>query len=203
MKYVIMADGKMERWKKDCDIPKHLVKIGSETLLERLVRQLNDLEEKCETSDITITSHDERYKCSNAKLYAPKNNVMEIDRFTWELIEDGVCFLYGDTFYSDEAIRSIATVVTDEIHFVATQKTIVAVICADAKVMQENIRQVKADYNKGLLKECKGWQLYYNYRDNWCHTQERKEDAFTLIQDETQGFNTLDEYNRFMEAGFK
>ena len=39
--------------------------------------------------------------------YEPKSNSCEIDRFTWELIDDDVCFLYGDVYYTEQAIRRI------------------------------------------------------------------------------------------------
>ena len=92
MKYIIMADGKGTRWGNYQDIPKHLIQIGGETLLGRTVRLLNEKDPGCE---VVITSHDERYEFEGARRYEPKNNRLEIDRFTEELIADNICFLYG------------------------------------------------------------------------------------------------------------
>ena len=42
MKYVIMAGGPATRWKNYQNTTKHLIKIGNENLLERIVRQLKE-----------------------------------------------------------------------------------------------------------------------------------------------------------------
>ena len=91
MKYIIMADGKGTRWQNYNDIPKHFIEINGETLLARTVRLLRQGDPGCE---VIITSHDPRYEVEGARRYEPKNNHLEIDRFTEELIEDNVCFLY-------------------------------------------------------------------------------------------------------------
>ena len=102
MKYIIMADGKGTRWQNYNDIPKHLIEIGGETLLGRTVRLLKEGDPD---GQVIITSHDSRYELPGAQRYEPKNNHLEIDRFTEELIEDQICFLYGDTFYSESAME--------------------------------------------------------------------------------------------------
>ena len=116
MKYIIMADGKGTRWNNYHDIPKHFIEVGGETLLTRTVRLLRLFDAGCE---IIITSHDPRYEVEGARRHEPVNNVLEIDRFTTELIENNVCFLYGDTFYSDSAIQSIVSTKTDDLMFLA------------------------------------------------------------------------------------
>ena len=101
MKYIIMADGKGTRWNNYNNIPKHFIEVDGEMLLARTVRLLHLFDKECE---VIITSHDERYEVEGATRYEPKENVLEIDRFTRELIEDNICFLYGDTYYSEESI---------------------------------------------------------------------------------------------------
>ena len=103
MKYIIMADGKGTRWNNYNNIPKHFIEVNGETLLARTVRLLHTYDKDCE---VIITSHDSRYDVEGATRYEPKDNVLEIDRFTRELVEDDVCFLYGDTYYSDDAMDS-------------------------------------------------------------------------------------------------
>ena len=124
MKYVIMADGKGLRWGYYNNMPKHLIKINEETLLERTVRliKVNDLSGK-----IIITSHDPRYEVAGAIRHEPKNNILEIDRFTQELIEDNTCFLYGDTYYSEKAMNKIFTAKTKDILFFGTKEKIIAI----------------------------------------------------------------------------
>ena len=100
MKYIIMADGKGTRWQNYIDIPKHFIEIIGETLLARTVRLLRQGDPGCE---VIITSHDPRYEVEGATRDEPVNNHLESDRFTEELIADNVCFLYVDTYYSEDA----------------------------------------------------------------------------------------------------
>lgn len=194
MKYIIMADGKMTRWSKECKWPKHLIKIDEETLLERLVRQLTAIDPNCQ---IIITSHDARYEIEGATRYEPLNNVLEVDRFTWELIEDHVCFLYGDTFYTDKAMEAIVNSDTEELYFVGNRNSIIAVIVGNAAIMREHIRIVRERYLTGEISQCKGWQVYQSFNRLPFDTIEVT-DNFLLIEDETRGFNTLEEYEEFL-----
>ena len=114
MKYVVMADGKGTRWNNYMNIPKHLVKVDGETIIGRTVRLLNEYDDSAE---VIVTSHDPRYEFEGATRYEPINNVLEIDRFTYELIENNMCFLYGDTYYTEDAIKSIVNTKTDELLF--------------------------------------------------------------------------------------
>ena len=190
-----MADGDMKRWYKECDVPKHLMHVGSETLLERLVRQLHSAEPG---SEVIITSHNEKYEVPGAVRYEPKDNHIEIDRFTWELIEDDVCFLYGDTFYTDEAIELICNFTPREIQFVGTATSIVAVIVHDSDLMRKYVRQVKDLYLDGKIGDCRGWQVYQAYEDLPFGSPVIGP-SYALITDETCGFNTWLEYKAFIE----
>ena len=89
MKYVIMADGKGSRWNNYMGLTKHNIRIGGETLLERTVRLVH---ENDASAEVIITSHNEAVNIDGAVRYEPKNNVLEIDRFTAELIGDDRAF---------------------------------------------------------------------------------------------------------------
>lgn len=121
MNYIIMADGKGTRWNNYGDIPKHFIKVEGETLLARTVRLLHEYDPGCR---VTITSHDPRYEVEGAVRYEPKNNVLEIDRFTAELIADDVCFLYGDTYYSHEAMEAVTGTPAEDILFFGNHRSI-------------------------------------------------------------------------------
>ena len=197
MKYIIMADGKMTRWKIDCDTPKHLIKIQGETLIERLVRQLKEV---INVDDkIIITSHDSRYEVVGATRYEPKNNHIELDRFTWELIEDEVCFLYGDTYYSDYAINQIVKLRTNDLDFVSTKDSIIAVIVNQGDELKKHIEIVKEHFYKGIIPACKGWQVYQSYTNQLRKNKFETTESMVHIEDETFGFNTVHDYCKFKE----
>lgn len=196
MKYIIMSDGRMSRWQKGTTL-KHLLPIGSETVLERLVRQLREQSPSPEP-EIIITSHNPAYEVAGARRYEPQNNVYEIDRFTWELIDDEVCFLYGDTVYSDQAVQRILSLEGEPLCFVADRHSIVAVKVFDAGVMRSNIAHVREAYRSGLISDCRGWQVYLSYV-GLPLDQVRLAGHITVLNHETFGFNTPDEYAQFIE----
>lgn len=194
-----MADGDMKRWRKSFDntadyVPKHLVQIDGESLLQRLVRQLRELDGNCE---IIITSHSPDYFVEGSKRYEPINNVIELDRFTFELIEDDVCFLYGDTFYTDEAIKKIFDCDNIGLSFFEADESIIAVHVHDAYIMKECMKKVRLQFLQKSIKECKGWQLYYCYKDKYLN-ESNGDKCFNVIDDETKGFNTYEEYIAFL-----
>ena len=198
MKYIVMSDGRMTRWKEKHNIPKHLMKINGETLLQRIVRQVKSVDRNAE---IIITSHNPLYEVEGAVRYEPVNNRIEIDRFTYELINSDCCFLYGDTCYTDTCIRNVMDCNTNELMFYGNDNSIVALVVKNETVMKKCIAEVRQDYFRGLMPECKGWQLYYKY----CRTLEEDEarKRFVFVNDGTQGFNTYEEYQQFIKGDFE
>ena len=139
MKYIIMADGKGKRWHNYKNIPKHFIEVNGEKIIERTVRLLNEFDKD---SEVIITSHDKRYEINGSKRYEPKHNILEIDRFTNELIEDNICFLYGDTYYSDKAMEKIIKINTDDLLFFGNGKSIVAIKIKDSNVFTKHVENV-------------------------------------------------------------
>lgn len=190
MKYIIMADGKGTRWNNYNNIPKHLIKIDGEILIERIVRQLNEKDKSCE---VIITSHDPRYEFTGSTRYEPCNNVLEIDRFTEELIEDNICFLYGDTYYSDESINKIISTEVEDIMFFGNRKSIVAVKIKDSSLFKKHIENVKKLYLEKKIKNCKGWQVYQSFQ-NLEFDKKQIGDKFIIVDEITIDYNTPKEY---------
>lgn len=190
MKYIIMADGKGTRWNNYNNIPKHLIKVDGEILIERIVRQLNEKDKSC---DVIITSHDPRYEFTGSTRYEPRNNVLEIDRFTEELIEDNICFLYGDTYYSNESINKIISTEVEDIMFFGNRKSIVAVKIKDSSLFKKHIENVKKLYLEKKIKNCKGWQVYQSFQ-NLEFDKKQIGDKFIIVDEITIDYNTPKEY---------
>ena len=191
MKYIIMADGKGTRWNNYKGIPKHFIKIKGETLLKRLVRQLKKYDVECK---VIITSHDKRYEVDGATRYEPLNNHLEIDRFTYELIDNGVCFLYGDTYYSSKAIKTIINTPTDKLLFFGNKESIIAIKIEQKDVFKKHIDRVKRLFLDGKIKNCKGWHVYQSY-ENLEFDVKQIADDFVVIPNGTKNYNTPDDYN--------
>lgn len=192
LKYIIMADGKGIRWNNYQNIPKHFVKVDGEILIERTVRQLKEL---APDAEIIITSHDKRYEIEGSRRYEPKSNFMEIDRFTFELIEDDICFLYGDTYYSDKAMKLITSSKTNDLLFFGNNKSIVAILVKDGGLFKKHILNVKDLYLKKKILNCKGWQVYQSFMNLEYDVKQIKE-KYVIINDGTTDYNTPEEYEK-------
>lgn len=195
MKFVIMADGKGTRWNNYMGVPKHLVMIDGEPIIGRTVRLLGQAAEELGIdAEIIVTSHDSRYEFEGAKRHEPQNNNYEIDRFTEELIEDNMCFLYGDTIYSDEVIRDIMKADTDDLLFFGNDKSIVAVRIADAAAFRRHFDNVKRLYLDGRISKCKGWQIYQSVTGQDFEKKPVPGDRFIRVNENTTDINTPEEY---------
>lgn len=192
MKYIIMADGKGTRWNNYHNIPKHLIEIGGETLLSRTVRLLRENDAR---ADIVITSHDPRYEVPGARRYEPQHNHLEIDRFTEELIENDACFLYGDTFYSEQVIKKIVQTPAEKLLFFGNERSIVAIKVVDGALFRQHVNRVRELFLAGKIEKCIGWQVYQSF-EGLPFGEKTIAADYILIQDGTEDFNSPEDYNR-------
>lgn len=192
MKFVIMADGKGTRWGNYMGIPKHLAEVNGESIIGRTVRLLNELSDGGE--EIIITSHDSRYEFKGSRRHEPLDNKLEIDRFTAELIDDDTCFLYGDTYYTEEAMETILSEDVKDIKFFGNHKSIVAVKIKDSQLFRQHVEKVKEMYLAGKMKKCVGWQVYQSVTGQDFSKKAVPAEKFVLLGEETTDFNTPEEY---------
>lgn len=186
MKYVIMADGKGKRWNNHANIPKHFVVVNGETVISRVVRLIKKFDKDAE---VIITSHDPRYEIDGATRYEPQNNVLEIDRFTDELIEDDMCFLYGDTYYSEKAMRLIVETDVEDLQFFGNGRSIIAIRIKDSELFRYHVENVRNLFLKGEIEQCIGWQVYQSFL-NLPYGIKKIVDKYIFIDDNTKDFNT-------------
>ncbi len=196
MKYIIMADGKEKRWKNYLGIPKHLVEVNGEKLICRTVRLLNLMIP--ENSEITVTSHDKSYEFESCCRHEPLNNALEIDRFTEELIDSNICFLYGDTYYTLETMKTIIETNTESIVFFGNEKSIVAVKVADAEAFRYHKQRVRDMFLKGEIANCKGWQLYQSFSGQDLSCEPEIKDNFIRVDKDTMDINTPEDYRKLI-----
>lgn len=160
MRYVIMANGLGTRWGAHLGLPKHLIEFDGETLLRRAVRQIREHEPD---GDVVISSANPAYETEGARRHTPAVNEVEIDRFPPELIEENVCFLYGDTLYADAAIERIVTEPLDGIDFFGDEDGIIAVRSSSPDELRAHLARVRRLFLAGEIASCVGWQLYQSY----------------------------------------
>ena len=190
-----MADGKGTRWNNYMGIPKHFAEISGEKLILRTVRLLHKL--KQEDIEVIVTSHDQRYEFAGSRRYEPQNNRLEIDRFTEELIEDDMCFLYGDTYYTENAIQRILETQTDDILFFGNRKTIVGVKIKDSELFRKHVATVRKLYLEGQISKCIGWQVYQSLTNQDFEKAAELGRNFIFVDEQTVDIDTEMDYNAF------
>lgn len=192
IRFVIMADGKGTRWDNYMGLPKHLVEIDGEPIISRTVRLLNELTN--EDAEIIVTSHDARYEFEGSRRHEPIDNKLEIDRFTRELIEDDTCFLYGDTYYTEESLNRIINTATDDVIFFGNRKSIVAVKVKDSEMFEKHVDRVRTMFIEGKIKKCVGWQVYQSIVGQSFGCKPVPGEKFILLDEKTTDINTPEEY---------
>lgn len=191
MKYIIMADGKGSRWNNFMGHSKHDIRVEGETLLQRTVRLLHEQDSDAE---VIITSHDPLLHIEGATRYEPQNNVLEVDRFTAELIGDDICFLYGDVLYSAEAISAVVSRRNEEsVLFFGSEKSICAVLVRDGELFRSCYLKVREMFLNGEISECKGWQVYHIYAELPLMGREIGR-GYVMLDSFTRDFNCPEDY---------
>ena len=119
MKYIIMCGGVYTGWEK----PRHLSVVKGEELVARTIRLLKENG----VTDIAISTHHpifEKYGLPILKHDNPywvKPDRVQGDWYdAFYPTEEPACYIFGDVYFSDEAIKTIVNTETDDIEFFAS-----------------------------------------------------------------------------------
>lgn len=190
-----MADGRGSRWDNFMGHTKQHISFAGETLLERTVRLVHECDSAAE---VIITSHDKSVDIPGAQRYEPKNNVLEIDRFTAELIGGDMCFLYGDVLYSEAAIKTVVSRRGQEpLLFFGSESSICAVLVGDGELFRSLYLELRGKFLAGEIDECKGWQVYHLYAGLPLAGRDIGK-GYVLLDSFTRDFNTPEDYLNYL-----
>lgn len=142
MRVIILADtGNVEPFV----LPRQLYEINGERVIDRIVRQVKDNKKR----SIYITSHDERFDIEGTKRIehanswkGEENNGIWLDAFPRGYVTDSTVILFGDCWYTDEAIKTMVSYTGTDNHFFCT-----------------NIKQGKSPYYFKKHDEPLGWYI--------------------------------------------
>lgn len=190
MLYCIMADGEGKRWNNYLGVPKHLVEFNGETLIGRTVRLLKEKG----INDIVITSSDDRY--NYAKRVPQTIKECEIDRFEETVVEGPVCYLYGDVFYTQDAINTITSTPVKDIMFFGHNYEIFAIKIMDADLFFKHKTIVRNLYMNHKINRCIGWEIYRSLH-NIPFEVHKITDRYVRILDGTDDIDYPDDYENF------
>lgn len=120
MKYIIMCGGRYQKW----ETPRHLLKVGDESIIERTIRLLRENGVK----KIEISSHHPAFAHFGVPLVWHNNSYNargynDFDGYWCDAFyptDDEVCYIFGDVIFSPEAIKTIVETETDDIEFFAS-----------------------------------------------------------------------------------
>ena len=192
MTYVIMCAGKGTRWGNYKGVPKHLIEINGETLLGRTTRLLK----KYGVYRYVITTKDVRYK--QYGLTRPQSfEDCEIDRFE-DITGDEVCYIYGDVYYTEEALKTIVKTQTDDILFFGSNFEIFAIKVMNKELFMEHKNRVKELYLKREINRCIGWEVYRSLH-NIPFEEHRITDDYFKILDGTDDIDYPVDYENFVK----
>ena len=155
MKYIIMCAGNGTRWNNYLGIPKHLIKINGEPLLGRTTRLLKENK----VTDYYITGEDERYS-QYGTLINQTDKDCDIDRFEESIVDGDVCYLYGDVYYTDDAIKKIVEIPTNEILFFGSNFEIFAIKIKNTQLFFKHKHRVIELFMNNKINRCIGWEIY-------------------------------------------
>lgn len=214
MRVVVMAAGDGLRWKNYLGVPKHLAPVAGTPLLHRTIALLRDA--GVEDIHVTVRERGALGKIEGAREYLPTDSDFEIDRI-WgarDLVSGTATFIYGDAFYTDEAIRVITTN-TDDYHFFGRSKPSwskpfgkIFGIRTNEFVLA-NAKRARELYRDGKLCRCIGWELYglcvgtprLGAGKKYFFSEADDTSAhFTEIADRTEDFNEPFEFERWIDC---
>ena len=191
MKYIVMAAGMGTRWNNYLGVPKHLIELNGETLLGRTTRLLRENG----ITDYVITCEDPRYAQYGPTAAQTKHDC-EIDRFEESLVDGPVCYLYGDVYYSDYAMKTIVNTETDNILFFGHEWEIFAIKIQNTELFFSHKNKVKDLYLSNQINRCIGWEVYRSL-NNIPFDQHIISNMYIKILDETDDIDYPYEYEEF------
>lgn len=204
-KYVIMCGGEYEKFKT----PKHLSVINGERIVDRTIRLLkeNGIE------DIVITSNNPMFdscgvpRLEHTNTYKQINGKQEgywLDAYYPFDDEQKVCYLYGDVYYSEQAIKTIINYDNKKITLFGTSAAKnkyhnnwgepFGFKVNDNKRFKNAIKEVKILQDKGRVKRMPvTWELYRYLNGTDINVQKVFEDTYICIDDETMDIDYPDD----------
>ena len=190
MRYIIMCAGNGTRWNNYLGVPKHLIEINGETLLGRTTRLLKENG----INDYIITT-----ECKNYRQYGdimPQSyHDCEIDRFE-ETNDKEICYLYGDVYYTKEAIKTIINTPAKDVLFFGSDCEIFAIKVIDKKLFFTHKSKVKTLYENDIIHRCIGWEIYRSIH-GIPFEEHMITDRYIEILDGTDDIDFPEDYEKF------
>lgn len=177
MKYVILANSN----DKTFNIPRQLMEVNGEPLVKRTIRLLKENG----VNDILLTSYDKKFDGLGVERYEPLNNDYDyltgkgywLNAFPFEIMNEPICFIWGDVYFSENAIKTIVKTDTDSTLFFCTYNNTckdyikhhdepLAYKIVDTELFKKHVEKVKKLYDEGkTVRHPIVWEVYRSIND--------------------------------------
>ena len=209
-KYVILANSNDETF----DIPRQMIEINGEPLVKRTIRLLKENG----INDIIITSSNKAFDNLGVERYEPLNNDFDyinrtgywLNAFPFELMNESLCFVWGDVYFSENAIKTIVETESDKNLFFCSyqnknEKYIkehdepFAYKIVDTELFKEHIEKVKRMYDEGkTVRHPIVWEVYRSM-NNIDVNEHKMTENFVAINDETCDIDSASDVKKIKE----
>lgn len=214
MRIIIAAAGQGERWYNYRNVPKHLINIEGEILLNRIVRQFKNY-----TNDIIVIGKDDRYLVDGSILENPIDGEwydfgkIYSSNHLWS--DTRTIIVFGDVYFTDDAVSKIVNDDNEYRFFMRTgpskitlkkHKEIFAL--AFNSTMNNRIRtSIETLIAKKAIGGAGAWQLYLYMHGQTSYTRNMKKllssGGYTEINDWTDDFDTPQDIQRWEKRRLK
>lgn len=172
MKYILMCGGKYHKW----EVPRHLTVIDGETIIGRAIRLLREEG----ITDIAISTDNPVFEQFGVPLLKHKNSYdangyNDFSGYWCDAFyptEDPACYIFGDVFFSLDAIKTIVHTPTNDIELFASAPPFspdypkhsaepFALKVQDQQLLRDAITRVKRlDYCHAFKRKPIMWELW-------------------------------------------
>ncbi len=165
MKYIIMCGGNYNKW----ETPRQLMKVNGEVIVERTIRLLKENGIK----DIAISTNNSEFEYLNIPILKHENNFRVEGNKTigywcnaFYPTNEPTCYIFGDVYFSDEAIKTIINTDTDDIEFFGSMPPFAKNYCKNhvepfaLKVVNTDHLKEAIEKTKRLEDEGKFWRTH-------------------------------------------
>ena len=203
MKAVVMAAGSGSRWGNYLGVPKQLIKIEGEPILFRTIRLLKE-----NKFEVYVTVPEKGYFGDLGVEEIVGKSDLEIDKFLNAEEESGAVFLWGDCYFTEDAIKKIADNKEDLMFFGRgggsnlTGKRYGELFAV--KTNKEFFKKAQElEKNKHKMQRCASWELYAYittgkiYPSAWGPQKSQRDKDGNCIADPAKiakHFTTIDDY---------
>lgn len=212
---LIICAGEGTRWNNYLGVPKHLAVLNGEAIIDRTVRQLR---ERGVEYLVILKDEDDRYPLPQAIVDVDYETNADADKFLsskkyWNR-EGRTIILYGDVYFTDEAIDTILNYGSDDwLLFCRPDGSRItggkwgecfafSLKAEHLKLFEEKLHYVATLWKTGVIKRCGGWELYramIGRTDKQVRHPHKMGSNYVEINDATEDMDSPDDYNAWIK----